>query len=114
MFDRLSFFSPVAMPAQAPSPPPGPQRIEPAKLGSGADPSGGEAGRRNAAERDLRDRKVAPLPDPRRPTGPPPAFEANVIEAEREAILRGGGRAESAAHWPRLPPEQEREIDIKA
>jgi len=37
--------------------------------------------------------KLAPMPDPDAPTGPPPAFKANVLEAERERQMSGRDRA---------------------
>ncbi|MCX7645024.1 MAG: hypothetical protein N2Z62_06980 [Rhodobacteraceae bacterium] len=49
---------------------------------------GAEAGRLAQAAREL-------LEDPARPLGPPPAFEANVLEAER-ARLRYAGPAAAA------------------
>lgn len=48
---------------------------------------------------------VGPPPDPDRPTGPPPAFEANVLEAEAErrsdhaSVPRRTGRQDRTA-WP--------------
>lgn len=36
----------------------------------------------------LRQGIVAPPPDPNRPKGPPPSFDANVLEGERERLRR--------------------------
>lgn len=43
--------------------------------------------------------KLAPIPDPDKPTGPPPTFEANLLETEREK-LRAGPRLETDNEQP--------------
>lgn len=42
----------------------------------------------------------SPLPDPNRPTGPPPAFEANLLEAEREKFRAGPDAGPTGAPKP--------------
>lgn len=37
-------------------------------------------------------KKANPFPDPDRPTGPPPTFEANLLETEREKLHAGPER----------------------
>jgi len=46
---------------------------------------------------------LAPIPNPDRPTGPTPAFEANLLEAEREKFRAG----------PKLPENQPDEPEPK-
>ncbi|MCB2136350.1 MAG: hypothetical protein KDE08_10465 [Rhodobacteraceae bacterium] len=65
---------------------PAPTGITPAA--TGAD-SGGNMGDLRSAVRTSRPKaKVDPPVDPDRPTGPPPAFEANVLDARGEPQLR--------------------------
>ena len=45
---------------------------------------------------------LPPAPNPDRPTGPPPTFEANLLEAEREKLRAG----------PELQPRQDPESAI--
>ena len=45
-------------------------------------------------------RKTPAFPDPDKPTGPPPTFEANLLEAEREK-LRAGPELKTSA--PKIP-----------
>lgn len=46
---------------------------------------------------------LAPIPDPDKPTGPTPAFEANLLEAEREKNRAG----------PNLPEKQSPETETE-
>ncbi|WP_456389138.1 hypothetical protein [Profundibacter sp.] len=46
---------------------------------------------------------LAPIPDPDKPTGPTPAFEANLLEAEREKLRAG----------PNLPDTEPTEAEAK-
>lgn len=48
--------------------------------------------------------RIKPPPDPDRPTGPPPTFEANLLEAEREK-LRAGPELRQEARSPETFPQ---------
>ncbi len=77
--------------------------------GSGGGAMGGGADARAAGEAHLRARLAPPgpepksepkpesRPDPNRPAGPPPAFEANLLEVEREKLRAGYEPAPEAA-----------------
>ena len=58
--------------------------------------TGNQAGNRSGGQSGA---ILAPIPDPDRPTGPTPAFEANLLEAEREKNRAG----------PRLPDKDQTE-----
>ena len=62
---------------------------------TGAD-TGPHTGGQNSA-------KLAPIPDPDRPTGPPPTFEANLLETEREKLRAG----------PELEVKEEQPADVE-
>lgn len=73
--------------------------------GGAAAPGGGSFPRPSAGgQRNGRTPETLPLPDPDRPTGPPPAFEANVLDAEaerrRNAICRP---VEAGSPFPAVP-----------
>jgi len=51
--------------------------------------AGNQAGNQNGAV-------LAPIPDPDKPTGPTPAFEANLLEAEREKQRAGPSLPETS------------------
>ncbi|GEM_PF-1936998 len=65
---------------------------------------------------------LAPIPNPDKPTGPTPAFEANLLEAEREKnragpVLPEKHQAESETekapeHYAKAPDPESHEIDI--
>ena len=81
MLERAGFLPPFPGPV---SPRPQPRRdLQPVSAGSSGDLSG------SGADGQPFPAAVPPPPDPDRPTGPPPAFEANVLEAkerERDAL----------------------------
>ena len=54
---------------------------------TGAD-TGGQTGGQNSA-------KLAPIPNPNKPVGPPPTFEANLLETEREKLRAGPKQTET-------------------
>ncbi len=66
-----------------------------------------QSGNQQSREKTFADREklraiLAPPPDPDQPTGPPPAFEANLLETERER-LRNGVAAAPAPEKPDVP-----------
>ncbi len=67
--------------------------------------TGNQAGHRSGGQNGV---VLAPIPDPDKPTGPTPAFEANLLEAEREKNRAGpnlpdGNETEAK---PEKAPEQ--------
>lgn len=75
---------------------------------AGGGAMGGSGAARRAGEAHLRGKlartspepksepKPVPRPDPNRPAGPPPAFEANLLEVEREKLRAGYDPAQEA------------------
>lgn len=86
MIERLNQPTPVAgWVAQAVAPSAVPARTVEAKT----DAAQVGSDQRRPPDHGLASGQIVPLPNPDRPTGPPPSFEANVLDAERERQRRG-------------------------
>ena len=57
---------------------------------------------------------LAPIPDPDRPIGPTPAFEANLLEAEREKNRAGPSLPDpnEAGQYAKAPSPEAHKVDI--
>jgi len=68
------------------------------------------------------DNQHVPYPDPDRPTGPTPAFEANLLEAEREKFRAGPnlpvkdetepGKEKAPEQYAQAPVPESHKVDI--
>ncbi len=114
---------PVApSPQQAFAAPPAPSPVktvaEPAASSKTRNETGTDTGPHSDGQRSA---ILPPLPNPDKPTGPPPTFEANLLESEREKLRAGPElrpeetvepETEKAAEPYAPPPDNTRQVDI--
>ncbi|WP_428544883.1 hypothetical protein [Profundibacter sp.] len=114
---------PVApSPQQAFAAPPAPSPVktvaEPAASSKTHNETGADTGPHSDGQRSA---ILPPPPNPDKPVGPPPTFEANLLESEREKLRAGPElqpedpaepKTEKAAEPYAPPPQDTHEIDI--
>jgi len=114
---------PVApSPQQAFAAPPAPSPVktvaEPAASSKTRNETGTDTGPHSDGQRSA---ILPPPPNPDRPVGPPPTFEANLLESEREKLRAGpelrsedpaNPETEKAAEPYAPPPENTHQVDI--
>ncbi len=105
MVDALNALQPLQLLLMADRPPARPPTaMITAPAGSGGAAPGGDNGQDRPAGQApfAHGARIDPLPGPEPPTGPPPAFAANILEAEQRAlrerpVVIGGDRSKRPA-----------------